>query len=329
MKTSFYHVIVFAIVCSLPMAACGGGGGGVGPNATASSVPASSPAPAPAPQQTTPTPTVTVPANFQPANTTITYPITSAVAGPSSTGLTPASPSEGLTAAIVTTDASGSFGRISFSLPNVAGKTVTADVNLTFVSPQLSQLASMLKQVFGPFIDDDAIVLALVQSAGSQALTSSAFGLWGGAYENDPSGNGAGRAYAFAFGNLTPSASVPATGSANFNGTTTGMGGGGGTNSLYALQGNAQMIANFSTQSVTSKFTNLTTQNIYTNATGALPDLTGTAAISGNAYSGPITGTGLTGSLNGHFYGSAAQETAGVWLAAGAGNSWMGSFGAK
>jgi hypothetical protein len=187
----------------------------------------------------------------------------------------------------------------------------------------------MLKQVFGPFTDDDAVVLALVQSAGAQGLTSSAFGLWGGAYENDPSGNGAGRAYAFAFGNLTPSGSVPASGSATFNGTTAGLGGGGGSNALYAFQGNAQIVASFSTQSVASKFSNLTTQNIYTNATGTLPDLTGTSAISGNTYSGPITGTGLAGSLSGRFYGSAAQETAGVWQASGAGNSWMGSFGAK
>ena len=329
MKNSFRDMAAFLALCSLMLAACSGGGGGVGAATTIAAAPVSAPAQPPAAQQTTPAPTVTVPANFQPANVTVTYPVTSAVAGPSSTGLISAGSGEGLTAATVTTDASGNFGRVNFSLPNVVGQTVTANVNLTFVSPQLSQLTSMLKQVYGPFTGDDVIVLALVQSAGAQGLTSSAFGFWGGAYENDPSGNGAGRAYAFAFGNLTPSASVPATGSATFNGTTTGLGGGGGGNSLFALQGNAQIIANFSTQSVTSKFTNLVTQNIYTNATGTVPDLTGTAAISGNAYSGSISGTGLSGSISGRFYGAAAQETAGVWQASGAGNSWMGSYGAK
>jgi hypothetical protein len=269
-----------------------------------------------------------VPANFQAAGATVTYPITAAVSGPSSTGLISAGPGEGLTAATVTTDASGNFGRISFSRPNAGGKTVTSDVNLTSVSPQLAQLTSVLKQVYGQYIDDETD-LVLIQSAGAQGLTSSAFGLWALSYENDPSGNGAGRAFAFAFGNLTPSASVPVTGSAIFNGTTTGLGGGGGANSLHALQGNAQIVANFSTQSVTSRFTNLTTQNIYTNVTGVLPDLNGTSTIAGNAYSGSISGTGLTGSINGHFYGTAAQETAGVWQAFGAGSNWMGSFGAK
>ena len=325
MKNNFCRVIAFWIVCPLSMAACSGGGGAQ-PNATASSVPA--PSPPLAAQQTTPAPTVTAPANFQPANMTASYPITSAVSGPSSTGIIPFSPAEGLTTATISTDGLGTFGRISISFPNVAGKIVTSDVNLTSISPQLGQLASMLKQVYGPYLDD-AEGLVLLQSAGTQGLNYSAFGLWAVSYENDPTGNGAGRAYPFAFGNLTPSPSVPVTGSATFNGTTIGLGGGGGANSLYALQGNAQIVANFSTQSVAAKFTNLTTQNIYTNATGTLPDLTGASTITGNAYSGPITGTGLTGSLSGHFYGPAAQETAGVWQASGGGNSWMGSFGAK
>ena len=60
-----------------------------------------------------------------------------------------------------------------------------------------------------------------------------------------------------------------------------------------------------------------------------LPDLTGTSTLSGNAYAGPIAGTGLTGSINGNFYGYAAQETSGVWQASGGGNTWLGSYGAK
>src|SRR4051812_23520212 len=77
MKSDFCHVIVFSIVCPLSMTACSSGGGGVAPATTASSVPVSSPAPA-APQ-IMPAPTVTVPANFQPASATVTYPITSVV----------------------------------------------------------------------------------------------------------------------------------------------------------------------------------------------------------------------------------------------------------
>ena len=270
-----------------------------------------------------------VPASFQTANATVTYPVTNAVSNADSTGLGPAAPGEGLTNVTITTDASGNFGRMSISLPNVDGKIVTSDVNLSIATPvQLAVLASMLKQVYGPFTDD-ATALALNQSAGAQALNWSAFGLWSYAYENDPHGNGAGQSYAFAFGNLTPAASVPATGSATYSGTTMGMGGGPGENSLYALQGNAKIVANFSAQSVVTNLTNLTIQNIYTNATGSLPDLTGTSTISGNAYSGPIAGTGLTGSVKGNFFGPAAQETAGVWQASGGGSAWLGSYGAK
>jgi hypothetical protein len=155
-------------------------------------------------------------------------------------------------------------------------------------------------------------------------LNYAAYGLWA-------SGDTAtaGRAGTFAFGNLTPTASVPATGSATFNGTTIGVGAATSGSTVYALQGTAQIIANFATQSVTTNLTNLGTKNIWTNAVGSLPNLSGTSTISGNAYAGTIAGTGLTGTINGNFYGPAAQETAGVWQASGGGNAWIGSYGAK
>jgi hypothetical protein len=172
----------------------------------------------------------------------------------------------------------------------------------------------------------------LNQSAAGQTLNYSGFGLWGETWLNDSQGNGSGRLFAFAFGNPTSGAAMPVSGSATYNGTTSGAGGAADSktpNSLTALQGNAQIVANFSNQSVNAKLTNLTTQNLYTSAMGTLPDLTGTAAISGNAYSGAIAGTGLSGSIKGNFYGPAAQETAGVWQASGGGINWVGSFGAK
>ena len=179
----------------------------------------------------------------------------------------------------------------------------------------------MLSQIFG-FPNTNGAVIT--QSVGAQSLNYAAYGLWA---SGDTAASG--RAGTFAFGNLTPGASVPTTGSATFNGTTTGVGGATGGSTVYALQGNAQIIANFATQSVTTNLTNLGTQNISTNATSSLSNLTGTSSISGNAYAGPIAGTGLTGTINGNFYGPAAQETAGVWQANGGGISWIGSYGAK
>jgi hypothetical protein len=121
---------------------------------------------------------------------------------------------------------------------------------------------------------------------------------------------------------------VPATGTATFTGSTIGVGSINGT-AIQALQGDAKIVANFASQSVSTNFTSLGTQNISTQATGSLPDLTGTSTLAGNAYAGSISGGGLTGTVNGNFYGSAAQETAGVWQASGGGNVWIGSFGAK
>jgi len=162
------------------------------------------------------------------------------------------------------------------------------------------------------------------QWAGNNSLSASAYGIWGA---SDTTGL-AGPAGTYALGNLTPAAAVPATGTATFTGSTIGVGSINGT-AIQALRGDAQIVANFASLSVTTNFTNLGTQNISTNATGSLPDLSGTSTLAGNAYSGPISGSGLTGTVNGNFYGTAAQETAGVWQASGGGARWMGSYGAK
>jgi hypothetical protein len=188
-------------------------------------------------------------------------------------------------------------------------------------APTAAQLVTILRDVYG-FPNTTGSVIT--QSIGAQSLNSAAYGFWA-------SGDTAtaGRAGTFAFGNLTPTASVPATGSATFNGTTTGVGGATSGSTVYALQGNAQIVANFATHSVMTNLTNLGTQNISTNAISSLPDLSGTSTISGNAYTGPISGGALAGTINGNFYGSSAQETAGVWQASGGGNTWIGSYGAK
>jgi len=93
---------------------------------------------------------------------------------------------------------------------------------------------------------------------------------------------------------------------------------------LFALDGKAQIVANFSNQSVAASLTQLRTP-----VSGTLPDLTGTAAISGNAYSGSIAGGALKGTIGGNFYGAGADETAGVFQVSGGGSSLFGSYGAK
>ena len=306
----------------LLLAACSSGGGGGGAMSAAT-------APAPA--------AVTNPAindngrtTFQAPNTTVAYQAASATALVTSTGvggIVNAASGQGATITEIN-DPSG-LTKIIFNIPT-AGATFTQqysssvwdyDGQVYAAIPSSAQLVTILRDTFGFPNTTSAII---TQSIGAQSLNSAAYGLWA-------SGDTAttGRAGTFAFGNLTPAASVPAAGSATFNGSTMGVGGATGGSTVHALQGKAQIIANFATQSLSTSLTNLSTQNISSNAIGSLPDLTGTSTISGNAYAGPIAGTGLAGTINGNFFGSAAQETAGAWQASGGGNSWIGSYGAK
>jgi len=252
------------------------------------------------------------PINLQGANTTVSYQA-AALYGD-------VFPSSEKATVTLTTDANGNLKVVSFNLPGFGLKDPGTSVSpASSNTVAIGNVAIILRETIGSV---GTMGYTLSQVAGSQTLTYSAFGLWG---VGDQAGGGVG---GFAFGNLTPATSIPATGTASFNGTVTGTGLANG-NTIYALQGDAQLNANFSNQSVTTKLTNLNTLNISTSATGSLPDLTGNSAISGNAYSGAIAGGGLRGTLTGNFYGPAAQETAGVWQASGGGAFWGGSYGAK
>jgi hypothetical protein len=315
---------LMALLLAVAPSACGGGGSGVGSNNPAAVAPG--PAPWAAPAVVTVQPAFT----FQQANDTpVTYQPASATALVTNAGTGgTASAASGQGATITITDAGGWYA-IVLNIPTT-GTTFTQQFA---VGPwdyggyiygsafTAADLVASLQNIFGSPNTTNAII---TQSIGAQSLNYAAYGLWA-------SGDTAtaGRAGTFAFGSLTPTASVPSTGSATFNGITIGIGGATAGSTVYALLGNAQIIANFATQSVTANLTNLSTQNILTNAVGSLPNLSGTSTISGNSYAGPIAGTGLTGTINGNFYGPAAQETAGVWQASGGGNAWLGSYGAK
>jgi hypothetical protein len=285
------------------LSGCGGAGGG----GTASTAPA----PAAAPAVTT---TSGGPVNLQAANSTVIY---QAAAVYGSDNAVP-----GSSTITLTTDASGNLKAVDFNLLGLRGRDASPSLSLTSpLTVDLRNLVLVFRETFGTY---STTGYTISQVAGAQTLSSSAYGLWASGNPATLGTNGA-----LAFGNLTPAASVPATGSATFNGTATGLGTASSGDTVYALQGNAQIVANFSSQSVTTSLKSLNTINISTSATGSVPDLTGTSAISGNAYSGAIGGGGLAGTIAGNFYGAPAQETAGVWHASGGGIFWGGSYGAK
>jgi len=308
MKSNFCRAVVFSIVGALSVAACSGGGG-----MTAAPIPAA------------PSPVVTpggAPVNLQAAGTRVAYPAAALTAAVASTGsVTTSASGQGATVTLGT-DASGNLNALIFNLP---GLSLQYPAPLNSLSPLTADaIASILNDNLGP---PRTIGAALSQAGAGQVLSASAYGLWLYTDAQNTAQIGS-----FAFGNLTPSGSVPVTGSATFNGFAIGADSTPNGGSVYAVQGNAQIIANFATQSVTTNLTNLSVRNPpYAPAAtiGSLPNLTGTSTISGNAYAGAISGGTLTGTINGNFYGSAAQETAGVWQASGGGNTWIGSFGAK
>jgi hypothetical protein len=311
-----------ALLAALSLAACGGRGG------------PAAPAPAPAPSIVA---TSGVPLNLQAASTAVNYDAASATAVVTPTGEGGgATASSGQGAKIgLTTDGSGNLSKIAFSIPMAGGGVYQVAIpvgagSLVLSSPQTINFDTIAYELYYNAGDPGDVSYGLSQVAGAQSLSFSAYGFWAstGFGATGPGGT-------FAIGNLTPAASVPSTGSATFKGSTVGMGGATNGGMTDGLQGNVQITANFSTQSVTTSLTGLMTERISvaggrgTEVMTPLPDLSGTSTISGNAYSGPIAGTGLSGTINGNFYGSAAQETAGVWQASGNGNTWVGSFGAK
>lgn len=263
--------------------------------------------------------------NFQPANTTMTYQAAAVAATGVSKGmsgntsLTPLG--QGATVTL-TTDASGNLsgmtapgGGLIYTFPAGAASTRPA------TDPSRLQFAFSLSDIMY-FNDEQGVMLS--QVVGGPGLTASTYGIWASTARTSP-----GDAGLFAFGIPTPATAVPVAGSATFTGFTIGMGGAEG-GAIYSLEGSVRIVANFAAQTVTSTLTSL----IADSATAPLremflPNLSGTAAITGNAYSGPISGGALTGTLSGNFYGPMAQETAGVWRASGGGNAWIGSFGAK
>lgn len=302
-----------SLACLLLAACSGGGGAGT---ATAVAPPAVAPVVTPAGP----------PINLQAANTRVAYPAAAmmAAATTAATGSVTSSASGQGATVTLGTDASGNLNSVIFNLP---GNSLQYPVpSSLFSSLSLDSIASTLNDNLGPPGTSNTGAL-LTQAAAGQTLSASAYGLWASSTSSNTALLGS-----FAFGNLTPPASVPTTGSATFNGFAIGADTTPNTGSVYAVEGNAQIIANFATRTVTTNLTNLMVANQpYAPAAiiTSLPNLSGTSAMSGNAYAGPISGGALTGTINGNFYGTTAQETAGVWQAFGGGNQWIGSFGAK
>lgn len=160
-------------------------------------------------------------------------------------------------------------------------------------------------------------------------------------------------AYVGTFGggqqDVSPTASMPATGSATYSGGATGYVVQPSTinsNNVGQFYGASSLTANFATNAITGAITAIQAYSPIGSGNsqpylGTINDIGLSGTISGSAYSGTagVTGSagtafdisGATGSLTGAFYGPAAEETAGVFDLSGGTNetTLVGSFGAK
>ncbi len=144
---------------------------------------------------------------------------------------------------------------------------------------------------------------------------------------------------AFVGGYQTPTANLPAAGSASYTGTSRILWGGPGNSAVGT--GEASVTANFGTGSVNGTMTNFALAD-ETGFHDVFNDLGFTAQLAPgqNSFAGTVSVTsapgglfslpmGSTGSLSGLFFGPGAQEVGGVWTLTGATGRAIGSFGAK
>lgn len=154
------------------------------------------------------------------------------------------------------------------------------------------------------------------------------FGIW-----TTGAGTGNGTFGAMSIGAQTSGGAIPTSGTATYSGHTGGRYVN-GTGDYWFTSSAMTAAANFGTRSVTFATTGTqitpdlinVSNNTNLNMSGTL-----TYAAATNQITGSVTTTGgLTGSVNGRFYGPSAQEIGGTFSVTGAGlQGYAGAFGGK
>jgi hypothetical protein len=152
-----------------------------------------------------------------------------------------------------------------------------------------------------------------------------------------------GRLGALVTGYETPAAAVPTTGTATYVGLAEGSvflpGGNGAGNThcacnIFTLTGNAAFTANFGTRNVSGSLTGMMA------GSAAWNDVAFNSTIAGNAFSGTTSVTtapggpasmlaNATGTVEGKFFGPAAQEAGALWTLFDGTNAAIGTLTGK
>ena len=224
-----------------------------------------------------------------------------------------------------------------------ASATFTRDANnnFTLISPVASSgnsavfsaaLGDTLQSSFfsknTTTLDKAQTIIGLFANPFSYSFDYQAYGVWG-SY-----GNATGSSFAISDGSASSASVIPAVGSLNYTGSSTGY---------YVDTNNFSYITN-STMIITSTFDNRTlnfttsnttiqgapggkiNDNTSLQLTGVLTYVTGT-----NNFTGTVTSaSGMTGKMNGKFYGPGLNEIGGTYSIYGAGiGTMVGGFGGK
>jgi len=169
-------------------------------------------------------------------------------------------------------------------------------------------------------------IIGLFANPSTYSFNYQIYGTWG------PYGIATGESFALSDGSASPVSAIPATGGLTFTGGSTSYF---VDTNKFSYITNATMVANlsFNTRAFVLTTTNTVIQgapngnvnsNTNLNITGVMTYIAGT-----NNFTGTVTTTsGMTGKINGKFYGPGVNEIGGTYALYGAGiGTMVGSFG--
>jgi hypothetical protein len=254
------------------------------------------------------------------SNTTVGTPV-SLSGGPSSTLAIDGNSIQGISdgAATLTLNSSNNFSAISAS--NSAGTVSFSSANGDNLQAGFNGNATVA-------LNNAQTTVGAFANPSAYGFEYQTYGAWG-AY-----GNATTPAYAISVGNPSPASAIPLAGAVTFTGGATGYY---VDASKFGYVTNADMVAavTFNNRSVAFSTTNTSVTGgpgapqlsaPALNMTGNLSYVAGVNAMTGTA----ATANGMSGNMNGKFYGPAINEIGGTYAVTGSGvGSMVGGFGGK
>ena len=227
-------------------------------------------------------------------------------------------------------DSSGSatFTRDASNNYTLINSTASAGNSAIFSSALSDTLTSSFNGATTTSLNKAQTTISIFANPSNYAFNYQTYGTWG-SY-----GNATGTSFALSDGSASPASAIPTVGALTYTGGSVGY---------YvdvnkvAYVTNANLIVNLTFDSRKASFVSSTTGIQGAPAGNTVPnanlDMTGTMTyVAGtNYFTGSVTTTnGMTGNINGEFYGPGLNELGGTYAVYGVGlGTMVGSFGSK